>query len=388
MPISEKLLQEIKQKIFIGNFLDLSEQALKDEDVIKLAEVLKNNPKIEKINLSYNDIGDNGVKAISEVDTINELDFHNGLDGYGECYNHITYVGAKALANSSLKKLNIDGNLIGDDGIKFLSSNKTIVNLSAEDCGVSAEGAAALFKDNTALIKLNLKANNIEDNGLSTIASNHTLRELDLSDCKITPVGAKFIEDNDSLSRLQLSGNKISRGFCFLAKHSSLEFLGLNRCEISDSDLVGSNINNTLKELSLRYNKITSKGIEVLSTNFTLTSLHLGNNDIYFDEKTLMGLLSMKSLTVFTGEDNKVNDSIRQTIEELCKPSSVKLLDLSIHKGTQDTVFITYSFRENSKTNKRKAAKLADLQKVKDKLLNITNQDPNASKKQNTGYTP
>lgn len=209
------------------------------------------------------------------------------------------------------------------------------------------------------MVKLSLRANGIGDDGLSTIASNHTLKELDLSNCKITHIGAKFIGDNNCLSRLQLSGNKISEGTCFLARHPNLEFLGLNQCEITDDDLFEFSINSVLKELLLQYNKITSKGIEILSKNSTLTSLHLGSNDIYFDETTLKFLLSMKSLTVFTGQDNRVAENIKEIVEEIFSKSFIKQLDLTVHNSLHNTICIQYNSKKTQdRQTKRKAEEL------------------------------
>lgn len=355
----EKLLKDIRENVFNKDYLNLSGQALKDEKIIQLAEALKDNSYIKKIDLSYNDIGDDGITAIAKIDRISELDIHNGLDGYDEYYNHITSIGAQIIAQSNLKKLNISGNLIGDDGFKFLAANRTIVELDVEGCGILADGAKEFFSINSTVIKLNLQANLIGDLGISTIASNNQLKELNVSNCTITHVGTKFIEGNTSLISLQMSGNIIGRGVCHLAKHIKLKSLNLSECEITDNDLELLATNNKIEELHLQYNKITSKGVKIIARNCTITILHLEHNNIYFDKETLQLLLSMKSLSILNGENNEVSEDVKETLEDDCSKSSLQHINLTIHKTINSTICLQYNAKISCKREaKRKAEEL------------------------------
>lgn len=387
MPISKELLEKISQNTFTEKHLDLKGQMLKDVDIFELTKALENNRYIKAIDLSYNDIGDNGIKELAKNKQIEELNLSNGISGYDDHYNHITAVGIKFLAQSNLNKLNLNGNPIGDEGIKHLATSKNMTELDVEDCNISADGLCFLLKINTSLKRLNVSSNEIEDKGLSTIADNHTLEELDLSMCKITGESTRFIEKNDSLVRLQLAENDIGQGAGRLANHVKIKFLGLGQCNVCDDALFFFGENKTIKELVLSYNKITTKGLKAISKNSVLTALHVGHNDIFFDEQIINNLISMKSLLVFTGEDNSVSDKVKQHIEKLCKKSSIKQFDLTIHNGIKNTEFITYHF-EGSKSNKRKHDKTDKQQAIEGQLLDITNQESKDNKKLNTGYTP
>ena len=190
MPISENLLTSIKNGKFKGD-LNLCNKAIDDADATKLALALKENPYVTCLHLRNQNIGDIGIKAISEVTTIEELDVGNGADDYSEEFgNRITSVGAEALSKSCLKKLNISGNSIGDSGIKFLAESQTIVELIAEDCEISSVGAVSLFTRNALIKKLDLSDNPIGDEGISSISLNHKIEELNLSNCSITGNGS------------------------------------------------------------------------------------------------------------------------------------------------------------------------------------------------------
>lgn len=387
MPISKELLEKISQNIFTERYLNLKGQELRDDDIVELTKALENNRYIKAIDLSYNDIGDNGIKELAKNKQIEELNLSNGISGYDDYYNHVTAIGIKFLANSNLSKLNLSGNPVSDEGIKYLATNKTLIELDIEDCNISADGLCFLLKVNTSLKRLNASSNEIEDKGLSTISDNHTLEELDLSMCKITGESTRFIEKNDSLVRLQLAENDIGQGAGRLANHVKIEFLGLGQCNVCDEALFFFGENKTIKELVLSYNKITSKGIKAISKNSVLTALHVGHNDIFFDDQIINNLISMKSLVVFTGEDNSVSDTVKQHIEKLCKKSSIKQLDLTIHNGIRNTEFITYHFKGN-KTNKRTHDKSDKQQATEGQLVDITNQESKDNKKVKTGYAP
>lgn len=257
MTIPVGLLEKIKSST--EEFFDLSGLKLDDKDVIQIAATLKKNTFIKRLNLSYNNIGDEGAAVLASVSTLEELDFHNGLSGYDDYANHIGDVGAKALANSQLKKLNLIGNSIGDKGIAFLSNNSTIVELIVDDCEITLEGIKEFFRTNATVKKLSLRANNIGDDGLSTISLNRTIEELDLSLCNISHVGAEYIANNSSLIRLQLSENDIQdSGATLLARHPKLKFLDLGGCNIGIEGALALSENQIFLRLNLYGNSLSS----------------------------------------------------------------------------------------------------------------------------------
>jgi hypothetical protein len=88
---------------------------LDDEDVVVLAEALKENPAIKKLDLGCNTIGDEGIKALSEVSHLEALD----LKG-----NNITDDGAVLLTRMiQLRTLLVRDNPISEKGIEILSES-------------------------------------------------------------------------------------------------------------------------------------------------------------------------------------------------------------------------------------------------------------------------
>ena len=105
-------------------------------------------PQLVRLNLSSNNIGDDGAKMIADALKVNH----------------------------SLKTMSLIGNIIGDDGAKFI---------------------ADALKDNHCLKMLLLSNNSICDDGAKMIADamnvNHSLRTLVLSDNKISSDGKEYL---------------------------------------------------------------------------------------------------------------------------------------------------------------------------------------------------
>jgi len=253
------ILTDIEQGTFKEEYLDFLGEDIDDEKAIKLAQALMYNPYIKRINLSNKNIGDEGAKALAAVKTIQELDLSNGLSGYDEYENHITAIGVQALANSNLKKLLLNGNPIGNKGIKLLAKNKTIIDLEVSDCDITNEGAAELFSINTAIQNLNLRANNIDDNSLIAICLNKTLLYLDLSCCQITNHGLELLAQNNCIKNINLNDNKITNEGIkvLIKKNSSIEYLSVNGCEVyyDESLKITLKDNIALKEMCMSYDK-------------------------------------------------------------------------------------------------------------------------------------
>lgn len=318
MPISDEQLHKIIQGAS-DQTLDLrprkAGEEFHDADIVKLVKSLKTQGiDIKRINLADNDVGDEGMKALIELETLEDLDVSNGLDGYDLYRNHITANGAKALASSKLKQLKISCNSIGDEGVIFLAKNKTITVLEAEACDISAKEAAEFFRINNTLRKLNLSANVITDEGVRAVNLNHSLEELDLSNCSITSSGAASIAQCPSLKKLNLGGNKIQGpGGKALAGNVTIESLNVSDCELGDAGIAPFGKNNTLKSLSASGNSITAQGAKILAECYSITDLNLSNNHI--DKETLKDLMSMKSLTNLTAAYNKISEEATQIVE-------------------------------------------------------------------------
>lgn len=119
------------------------------QGAFKLAEALKNNTSLKKLNLGYNNIGDTGVKYIVEA----LLQSNKTLVKLHLQSNYITEKGAEYLAemlrmNRSIRHLGLDYNSIGDRGVQLLclalSSNSVAAN-GAPSCEVSDDDYLILY---------------------------------------------------------------------------------------------------------------------------------------------------------------------------------------------------------------------------------------------------
>ncbi len=96
-------------------------------------------------------------------------------------FNQIGDVGAKALAaaNTIITTLNMEGNRIGDEGAKALAANATFTTLKVSINQIGVEGAKALAANET-LRTLNVSSDGIGEEGIKALAANKTLTSLDV----------------------------------------------------------------------------------------------------------------------------------------------------------------------------------------------------------------
>ena len=92
------------------------------EGAREIAEALKKNTRLEKLDLGYNKIGDNGTQYLADALSNN----NRTLIKLHLQSNSITAVGARYLAemlknNRAIRRLGLDYNNIGDQGIQALS---------------------------------------------------------------------------------------------------------------------------------------------------------------------------------------------------------------------------------------------------------------------------
>ena len=172
-----------------------------------IVDILKGNTTITKVNLDKNGIGDDGAAALA--DALKE--------------------------NTSITELNVGNNYIGDAGVTALAEalkmNKTLTTLSIPSESIRSDitnvGAIALaeaLKNNRTLRTLNISNNSIDAVGAAALAEalkqNKTLEELDIS------YNNKFIykpESGDGIAIALADALKVNRTL----KKLKIEFIGL-----------------------------------------------------------------------------------------------------------------------------------------------------------------
>lgn len=244
-----ELLENIKNNKFIGNELtittrnfeeDVIEGSLdfNDEKAIILAETLKNNPCITKLNLYHNDIGVIGATALASIVSLEFLDLGSNNIYYSE--------------NQHEHFFNM---------INAFTDNKTIISLHLSDCYIPDEMIAQLIKDNTTIKHLTL-SRHLTDKALEFIGENKTLEWLSVSSNEITDKGVEYILKNTSLKELDIIQAQITDvGIELLKTHPTLKTLYIGNSEIiindNTSDLFLENGNGYLEKQDSHYTNLT-----------------------------------------------------------------------------------------------------------------------------------
>lgn len=176
--ISEETLNKIRSNHSELTQLDLKLKRIDDSDLELLTAALKTNAHLTDLDLSSNDIGPNGARALANTPSLRSLNlWQNGVgdDGAKEfaksshltslnlSFNFVMVEGAKALSNNTcLKSLDLSMNQIGNEGAKALATNTTLTELNIMICNVEPDGARAFFKNNE-LFSLLISLNPIDD---------------------------------------------------------------------------------------------------------------------------------------------------------------------------------------------------------------------------------
>lgn len=266
---------------------------------------------LKKINLGYNNIGDDALIELAKA----LRDKKCFLEKLDLCYNQIGLNGARALLDHltqnddiSLRTLSLNSNDLGCEGaVNALRLPKLIrLNLRQvmNDISVTSEFANALSSNNS-LVTLNLSQNNITDDGVGYVTEglldNKTLKELIIYGNKIGDEGVGKIADmlnkNASLIHINLSFNKeignegVKKLADALKDNTTLQKLNLN-CINMEAD--------AYKALA-----------QALEANTTLTDLNLEDAKIREEDKIIIGA-SKKSIRI-----SLVGNKIIQAINDL-----------------------------------------------------------------------
>lgn len=180
----QDFLHKLKaNKISKGEYVDLSYQDIRDAGAIAIANALlqtisdHNWPPSIHINLSHNNISDEGLEVLSEVV------FQSG--GYSEgmhinlSYNAIGNKGAKAFAKVFSTKFSLDD-------MTFDLSHNTIGDVGAKTISY------ALLNIDQRRLRLNLENNSMTERGISFFADNIS-HMTSLTELKLTTSNAKQI---------------------------------------------------------------------------------------------------------------------------------------------------------------------------------------------------
>lgn len=224
-------------------------RALDESGARCLAETLRKNRVLRKLDVRGNSMGDEGTKALIEAARVSSIEELHIFELRPFEYHKMDPNQALAqvlVGRFSQDELDLHFCCLGDDVTQALSmdltSNKSVLHLRLEQNFVKAPGAQALshaLKENSSLFILNLGMNSIGDVGAQALSEallvNNTLREIILNKNNIGDAGADALGaalyQNNSLRKLAMVGNVIEdlgiQVLVSAAGRSSLEALQL-----------------------------------------------------------------------------------------------------------------------------------------------------------------
>lgn len=162
------IVKILKNKDLYLKELIIDKTNIKSEGIRLIAEALVDSPYLEILELSKNEIGDDGAEHIANALKDEELDLKNLILRDCSIGNRGTKRIAEALKhNKSLKRLNLSWNFqIDDEGIKALAEsledNESLTHLNLRGIEIGEEGAKALLKmlqKNTSITSLEYSRN-------------------------------------------------------------------------------------------------------------------------------------------------------------------------------------------------------------------------------------
>ena len=284
-------------------FLSLNSNNMTGEVAEDLANVIKNNPDLQRLYLSNNNLGPSTImilQALKENSRLQILNLNN---------NNMTGEVAEDLANviknnPYLQELYLSNDNLGPSTIMILQALKEnsrlqILNLNNNNMtGEVAEDLANVIKTNSHLEKLGLESNNLGSSAiiiLQALKENFKLQMLYLDNNNMTGEVAEdlanVIKNNPDLQKLYLSNNNLGPSTIMilqaLKENSRLQILNLNNNNMTGEvaeDLANViKTNSHLEKLGLESNNLGSSAIiilQALKENSKLQMLDLDNNNM------------------------------------------------------------------------------------------------------------
>ena len=301
-------------KLMLGNNI------LGTRGFIELCGILKNCPKLNLLDVSYNGID----KNIFDNENVAEL-FGESLPYLYTFYYEGNYLPTSEiqnlvkhiLSNNSLTYLYLQNNQIGDDSLEILafllSKNYNIHTLDLSYNKFTSKGVEKLcqgiMSKDTRLIELSLANNNLDETSLTYLS--------------------EAINNSEQLYSLNLSYNNFSKGDC-----------GMLISDIIRKDNKLKNLNLTACHLGLKTKEIFS----ALEENQTITFIDLSVNDIGNNLEMFKGLAKMlqknKNIKYLYLDTNYITDRDFDIIinEGITKSVNLNYLSLKSNKITLSSI--------------------------------------------------
>ncbi|XP_073674911.1 uncharacterized protein [Garra rufa] len=373
-----------------------------EKQCLILTSALKSNPShLRELNLTGNELGDSGVKNLSDLlmnpqFKLKKLDLCRCSITEEQC---LILTSALKSNPSHLRELNLSWNKLGDSGVKNLSDllmnpQFKLEKLHLWRCSITEEQCLILTSDLKSnpshLRELNLSENQITNTGVNDLCdvlkdSHCKLERLRLSDCEMTDEGCSAVtsalKSNPShLRELDLSGNKLgdsgvkNLSDLLMNPQFKLEKLHLSGCSITEkqclilTSALKSNPSH-LRELNLSWNKPGDSGVKNLSDLLMNPQFKLEKLDLRYcsitEKQCLILTSALKSNPSHLRELNLNRNQITNTgvngICDVLKDSHCKLERLSLYNcGITDVSSLTQSLTNTKALQFLKELDLSD----------------------------
>ena len=145
----------------------------------QIAQAVLDVNMLQHLSIACTELGDRGVEALAAVLGENGTLRHLDISGNGITDEGAALLGSALTVNSSLRILKFHSNLIGAAGIEIIFSaleeNKSLVYLDANSCVISNEpafgNAVNALAQNTSLNKLDISYNRLGDDGVASVVA-------------------------------------------------------------------------------------------------------------------------------------------------------------------------------------------------------------------------
>lgn len=284
------------------------------DDIRELVSYLDKHPNITALDISSNNIGDEGAKLLSTIATIKQLNAANCSikdEGLAALFNMTTIVSL----NISSRIWRNDKNEIGLKSILALEENKTLqcLDLSGHEYDVDLGVIMSLAEHKTMKV-LNISRLYLGDDVAIKIANSCSIKNLNISDNDIGNAGIRALVNNNLIRHLDVSGNKFDdEGAQLLAE-----------CQ-------------NLKSLNISFNWITSKAIIALAKSRTIQELDVslcltaGDDDskgAHIDDEAAIALSKNKKIIDLnldlSDENEEISDENKKLIANTIKNNQVR----------------------------------------------------------------
>ena len=331
--------------------LNLGNNNLGDDGIKIISNAIKDNRVLVSFNISSNSISHKGGKILFNniccQKSIINLDISNSR---GMNRNRLTSVGIQNIGkvlteNLYLEMLNLGGNSIKNEGLKYicngLENNKTLLHLNITNNDIDKYGIEkyVLNIHSSKLISLDISSNNIMDEGIINLTDSlknfPNIHNLNISNCGIEFKGFHYLlmnlQNMKRIENLNVSKNKISSEKFELIKPFFLIFgvkhLDISNCLLGDKSggVLGEclQLNESITKINISENKIGDNGfkfyIHLFKNNYYIKYFDASKN--FISEITardfIKNLKNNHTLTSLNLFDNQIKNDIGNVILEM-----------------------------------------------------------------------